>query len=522
MRVLLALLLSCPFASTMAQQMSPTVTIHQVYLDEGANTVTVQYTLADAFNDEATVHFRASLDEGVTFLDGPLTVSGDVGSAVAVGNRSLTWTYGDIPAIHNVTLEVIAVDALPVDIQALVDQVQPDTLAALLETLSIPRHHTSAPQGLEFVRNHILDHFGSLGLHTNTHTATYAGAQADNVLGRHTGLLDPSRTYIVDGHYDAVTNTPGADDNATAVAATLEIARILSQYRFRNSLRFIGFAFEEQGLIGSQQYVQNGIPAWEEVHGVLNMEMIGYYSEAPNSQSMPTGFELLFPAAAAELAANEFRGDFLTVVGNTTSDPLLNTFLEACDAYVPALKRIPLSVPGNGGIVPDLRRSDHAPFWDAGMKALMLTDGSNYRNPHYHLASDLPSTIDLPFLVNSTKAVLAAAAVLAEPLNAGSDRFSLSSLVGIHPHHHHGFPCVVEVYPNPASDHIHLRIEPGCTTQFRASLFDLAGNRMVAKMIGGQGDRDPVIPIQGLAAGTYLLVLEADESSRTIKVEVAR
>src|SRR5690606_18944380 len=192
-------------------------------------------------------------------------------------------------------------------------------------------------------------------------------AQADNILGRHVGAIDPIKTFIVDGHYDAVAGTPGADDNGTAVAATLEIARILSQFHFRNSLRFIGFSFEEQGVIGSQQYVQSGMPVWEEVHGVLNMEMIGYYSDQPNSQTTPDGFELLFPAAYAELQTNEFRGDFLTVVGNTASDPLNNAFVAAVAQYVPQLKRIPLSVPGNGQIAPDLRRSDHAPFWDSGI-----------------------------------------------------------------------------------------------------------------------------------------------------------
>jgi hypothetical protein len=408
----------------MAQNSTPEVSITNVQLDEGAEIVTVTYDLAADSPCEVT--FRASLDDGVTFLSGTLNVNGAIGGGIDPGpDHTLTWNYNGIASIAAATIEVIADDGSVPDIQAMVDQVDQQLLLQKLQQIAIPRHHVAAPDGLATVRDLIMDDLTQYGLQTGIHIATVPGAEGENLLGRHTGLSDPARTFIVDGHYDAVEGSPGADDNGTAVAATLEIARILSQYKFRNSIRFIGFCFEEEGIVGSEQYVQNGISSWEQVSGVLNMEMIGYYSEELNSQSTPVGFDLLFPAVYAELQANQFRGDLLTVVGNTASDPLNNTFVSAIDRYVPQLKRIQLSVPGNGQIAPDLRRSDHAPFWDANIPALMLSDGSNFRNPNYHQPSDDISTINIEFFTNCTKAVLAAAAMLAEPMNAGSDRYTL-------------------------------------------------------------------------------------------------
>ena len=500
-------------------QIPPSVSITNIDLDEGAGTALIHFDLDQPEGSVLTVDLRASLDGGITFIEGPLDLSGDVGENVPIGNgRSITWNYGPIENIQNATIELIAYDDEVPNIQEMADQVDPDRLMTTLEQIAIPRHHSADPAGLQLVRDSIHQIFQQIGLQTSIHTATYSGIQADNILGRKPGTIDPAKTFIVDGHYDAVEGTPGADDNGTAVAATLEIARVLSQYYFRNSLRFIGFAFEEEGIVGAQQYVQNGINAWEEIHGVLNMEMIGYYSDQPNSQTMPPGFDQLFPTVAAELAANGNRGDFLTIVGNTASDALKDIFATASEQYVPQLKRVVLSVPGNGQIAPDLRRSDHAPFWDAGMQALMLTDGSNYRNPNYHLSSDDVSTIHQEFFVNCTKAVLAAAATLAEPINAGMDSRRIGEFVGVH-EHATGFPCTIDVTPNPAHEKIVIELGGECANRkVIAQFFDLKGERLKGADLHGSGPHE--FNLKGIARGTYLLVLRSGEASLTRKIEV--
>lgn len=516
-----SLFLPCLLAgfSASAQNQPPTVTITQAVVDEGAGTVTITYDLADPEGDLCTVRFSASTDGGTTYLAEVDQVSGDVGTGIAAGTgRTITWTYTGIPAIQAVRVRVVADDGHAPDIQIMVEQVQEDALAERLDQMAIPRHHVSAPQGLATVRDTLLATFTHGGLQTMTIPVTYGGATVDNVVGRQPGLEDETRTCIVDAHYDALANVAGADDNASGVVATLEIARILSQYTFRRSIRYIGFVFEEQGLVGSQHYMQNSVPAWEQIDGVLNMEMIGYYSEEPGSQTIPAGFNILFPDATAAITANDHKGDFITVVGNTASQPLIDIYLQAASTHVPELRTIALATPGNGQITPDLRRSDHAPFWDTGHQALMLTDGSNFRNPHYHTANDVPATLHLPFLTQVTKATLAAAATLAGPINAGHDELDLSTVVGMHPH---GAPsCTVEVFPNPARDHITIRLGTCAPDDLVAELFDAQGNKVGGRMLQARHTHLHAMPLDGLAAGTYLLVVRAGGASTTVKVEV--
>jgi hypothetical protein len=518
---LCALSLACASLCS-AQNQPPTVTITDTQVDLGAATVTVSYDLADAENDACTVTLRASMDGGTTYAVEVMQVIGDVGADVQPGTgRTITWNYGVLPNIWEATVMVVADDGNAPDIQAMVDQVDMGRIIQRMEQLSIPRHHSSHTQGITAIRDTLLQAFGAAGLEVGTQDVTFGGATVPNVIGRQPGLLQDTRTYIVDAHYDGVPNTPGADDNMSGMVATLEAAHILSQYRFQNSIRYIGFSYEEVGLIGSGQYVQNGIPGWEEIAGVLNMEMIGYYSDEPNSQTIPTGFELLFPAAIADISADEFRGNFLTVVGNVASQPLIDAYLEACSLYVPDLRTIALAVPGNGQIAPDLRRSDHARFWDAGMQALMLTDGSEFRNNNYHQPGDTPQTLDMEFLTNNAKATLAAAALLAQPMNAGFDTRALGQ-VGMADHLHH-FPCTAEVFPNPARDVLHLRLGACSGYRIVAQLFDLGGRHVGGRDLRPGSDEERFeLSVAHLPVGTYLLVLQAGDSSTTLKVEVQR
>jgi hypothetical protein len=402
----------------------------------------------------------------------------------------------------------------------MVDALDGARLMQRMTDVAVPRYHASSLDGLNAIRDTLVQAFEAAGLQTTLQNVTFGTTIVPNVIGRLPGLVNEARTFLVDGHYDAVGGTAGADDNATAVAATLEIARILAPYRFKHSIRFVGFSFEEQGLIGSQAFVQNAIPAWEDLAGVLNMEMIGYYSDEPNSQELPAGFELLFPAAVADITADEFRGNFLTVVGNTASQSLVDAFQAAGQQYVPELRMIPLAVPGNGQIAPDLRRSDHTPFWESGRQALMLTDGSNFRNANYHTPGDVPSTIDTLFFTRSAKATLATLATLAEPLNIGSDTYALADVVGVHEHATNSI-CNATARYEATTQRVRIRFEECSTHRITATLFDARGARLAGRTV------DPAagiqeLPVGTLATGMHLLVLQDGEASRTLKVDVVR
>lgn len=508
--------------SLSAQNLPPEVVIVSVEVDDVAKTVTVTYDLHDPDEDACTVWLDISLDGGETFLAQDGSISGDTGTDIEPGpGKVIVWTWSDVPNIYQTIVRVVAEDGHIPDIQAMVDQVDSIQLLSWLHTLAIPRHHSSAPAGLVAVRDTIFSLFSNLGLQTVLQPVFYQGYSFPNVLGRQPGLGDEGATLIVDGHYDAVPGTPGADDNATAVAATLEIARILAPYTFRKSLRYIGFAFEEQGLVGSQVYVNSGIQPWEQIEGVLNMEMIGYYSEEPGSQELPFGFGQLFPAATQTIEDNDYRGDFITVVGNQHSQSLIDAYVLAAETWVPELKHIPLAVPGNGQIAPDLRRSDHARFWDAGYKALMLTDGANFRNNNYHTPADSIGTLNLTFMTQVTKATLATAAMLAEPVQVGLAEFALSDLVGVH--HHHGFPGDVRVYPNPTRDLLILQLGNCAGERLSTRLFALDGREIFYRELRPDQDEQTfTVSLPSLPAGQYLLVLDEGHSSHSQLIVVDR
>ena len=116
---------------------------------------------------------------------------------------------------------------------------------------------------------------------------------------------------ILGGHYDGVNISPAADDNGSAVLGVLEAAKILSQYNFKRSVRFLGFDLEELGLLGSKAYTTNGIYGYEKIKAMIDFEMIGFFSNRNNSQTFPNGFNLLFPSQYNQVAADNNRGNFI-------------------------------------------------------------------------------------------------------------------------------------------------------------------------------------------------------------------
>lgn len=517
-------LISLPFllfaGLSLAQNSSPIVEITSINVDEVAQQVTLNYSLSDADNDLCEVWLKVSEDEGAFFetaTEGSL--SGNHGEGIAPSTElSLTWDYSNFTGfIGDVHLKLYASDNVAVSIEDMVAQVDEDQLLSYLEEIVGERHYNAAPEHLESVRGIVFDYFVDAGLETEDHPFVHQQTDMRNVIGRQSGARDEAITYIIDGHFDGVPGSPGADDNGSAVAGMLEALRILSQYEFEHSLRFIGFDAEELGLIGSLRYVQNGIKPFESIEGVLNFEMIGYYDDAPNTQLLPEGFELLFPQAVEDMAADEYRGNFLTVVGNVASTPLINAFLNASETYVPELRLIDLAVPGNGSIAPDLRRSDHSRFWDDDYQALMLTDGSEFRNFNYHTPDDVIETLDFTFMSNVVKATLATAAELAIPISAGSAEIELSPYVKVQ-EHSHGLPGEVRIYPNPSDGILSVLVtETPHAFRSRMEVYTLGGQLVHSEIrLFTAGTSGTKLDLQHLADGSYILVMSSAEGAESL------
>ncbi|HKL02449.1 MAG TPA: M20/M25/M40 family metallo-hydrolase [Cryomorphaceae bacterium] len=515
MKFVLASALCLLSAAAMAQNTVPLINITSLSIDEVAQELTINYQLSDADGDACEVWLKYSEDGANYFEVIPgLSVSGDAGDGIEPGDAlTAVWNYEGITAgIGNVHIQIWGSDGQEVSIADMVNQVDASELLSTLQTVEGERHYTAAPTHLADVRTFIFDAFADAGLQTENHDFIYADTEMANILGRKPGARDESITYIIDGHFDGVPNSPGADDNGSAVAGVLEALRILSQYNFEHSIRFIGFDAEELGLRGSQRYVQNAIEPFEEINGVLNFEMIGYYSDEPNSQSLPVGFELLFPDAAQEISDDDNRGNFLTVVGNVDSNPLISAYIEASETYVPELRLISIAVPGTGTIAPDLRRSDHSRFWDAGMQALMLTDGSEFRNFNYHTPGDVIATLDFGFMENVVKATVAAAAQLAVPISASHDQADLSDVLSVHDHSHK-FPAELNIFPNPSNGILTLEVSQ-VPHAFRARLevFAINGQRQHREIVHfSSGSNTATINLQNLPAGAYILHLNASD-----------
>lgn len=206
-----------------------------------------------------------------------------------------------------------------------------------------------------------------------------------NVIGRKPGTTRADETVVLGAHYDHIPGCKGADDNATGVAGILELARVMAEAQFERSLAIGCWDQEEIGLIGSRSFVLAAEETGEELVANFNLEMIGFASDEPNSQSVPFGFDGLFPTAYQEVEANGFRGDFVAFVGDEDAAAAGEALTRYADRI--SLPNVWLQVPRDlkkSEVIGDLRRSDHAPFWDADIPAIMITDTSNFRYEYYH------------------------------------------------------------------------------------------------------------------------------------------
>jgi hypothetical protein len=255
----------------------------------------------------------------------------------------------------------------------------------------------SIPDSLVRAGNYIHSVFEDAGLSVRAQHYQYFGQRVTNVLATIPAATGASAYYVVGAHYDTVPSTPGADDNASAVAVMLELAGRLRQARLKAPILFAAFTLEEPpahwtGDQGSRVFVRSCQSNGDSVLGAIILEMVGY--TAPR-QNYP--FLRRWPGYPAQ-------GYFIGVIGNWRS-------LRLGRAVVTGFRKnrgLPvesLFLPFDGRILPETRLSDHASFWDAGLPALMVTDTAFFRNPNYHLPSDTIDTLDFTFMAQLVKSL---------------------------------------------------------------------------------------------------------------------
>ncbi|WP_281755850.1 M28 family peptidase [Thermodesulfovibrio yellowstonii] len=286
------------------------------------------------------------------------------------------------------------------DIEKLLQKVEQENLKNIVQSISIPRHGWYNYEALSSVAKFIEDRFREYCYIVEINEFSYNGKEYKNIIATLKGINSNKDWLLIGAHYDSAIGSPGADDNASGVAVMLEVARIIRESSLGENLKFVAFTLEEpqafdlKFIIGSSQFVKK-FKKLGHRYKALILESVGYYSDVKGSQKLPA------------FVKGPDKGDFLGVVGNGKSNALLELF-EKAKTFVPSLNLITHKVSMNGWLSLETRFSDHAPFWDAGFQAVMLTDTAMFRNPYYHTSQDTPEKLNFSFMKDVTKALLAA------------------------------------------------------------------------------------------------------------------
>lgn len=245
--------------------------------------------------------------------------------------------------------------------------------------------------------------FKRAGLQTRAVPHESAGKRVQNVEAEIPGKDGSAGLFVVGAHYDSLIGTCGANDNASGVAALIELARFFGSGRLNRGLRFVAFVNEEPPFfktarMGSWVYAREATGGGDNIVGMISLETIGYYTAEPLTQKFPLPLMRYFYPQ---------RGDFLALVGNFKSRDMLKRGVQAFRQHA--------VLPSQGivapGWLPGVDWSDHWSFWQAGIPAIMATDTALFRYPYYHDADDTPDKLNYAAL---TRVVTGMQAVIAE------------------------------------------------------------------------------------------------------------
>ncbi len=251
----------------------------------------------------------------------------------------------------------------------------------------IGERNLGRPKALRNAATYIETTFKQLGYSVHLQSFPVAGPEVPNLWVRLPGSTFPEQALVIGAHYDSASLSPGANDNATGVAAVLELARLLVSHQPKRSIYLVAFVneellfFRDPNEIGSHRFALELRDQDISVYGMLSLETIGYYRDAPGSQHYPIPLlKFIYPDT----------GNFIAFVGNIASRRLVHQCIKHF--------RHNTSFPSEGIAAPEwlegINLSDHLSFWHQGWPALMVTDTAPHRYPYYHDPQDLPNKVD--------------------------------------------------------------------------------------------------------------------------------
>lgn len=260
------------------------------------------------------------------------------------------------------------------------------------------------PEALRAAARYIGEVWRGQGLAVTEETFSVGGQLVANLVAEQPGTNPGAGVLLVGAHYDTAAGTPGANDNASGVAVLLELPAALAGARRARTVRYVAFVNEELPYfatadMGSRVHARGARRRGENVAGMVSLETIGYYTQAPRSQAYPFPLDRLYPST----------GNFLAVVGNVRSRGLVRDFLR----HFMAATDFPVEGAATLESVPGVGWSDHWSFWQEGYPAIMLTDTAPFRYPQYHGSQDLPDRLAWPDFARAAHGIIAAVQALA-------------------------------------------------------------------------------------------------------------
>ena len=274
--------------------------------------------------------------------------------------------------------------------------VNQDQIRAHVYTLAgeLGEHNVFCPQSLNAAADYIRDVWSYQGYKTTSQSYRVKGQDCCNLEVVCPGCEFQEQIILIGAHYDSVSGSPGANDNASGVAALLELTRLFTVQSPGMTVKFVAFVNEEPPFffwnqMGSMIYATHARKRGDTINCMVSLETIGYYCHQPGCQRYPPFFRYFFPD----------RGDYIAFVSNLRSRDVLRQAVKAfrrnSDFPVESLATL--------FWIPGIAWSDHLSFWRQGYKAFMITDTAFYRYPYYHTAEDTPEKIDYESLARVTE-----------------------------------------------------------------------------------------------------------------------
>ena len=315
-------------------------------------------------------------------------------------------------------------------------------------------------------------------LNNITVTTDAYSTNGTNIIATQAGTSNPNNVVVICAHYDSVANYC-ADDNATGTIAVLEVARILSAYCFDYTIQYVLFDEEEDGLEGSQHFV-NTFDSAHNLIGAINLDMMGYDRGQANDAP-------------------------IHVQDSGNSYALKDSAVSVLNTYNAEIELTP------NVIDPGIEASDHFYFWFGGRTAIMISDASSFEDltPHYHTADDRVSTLDLPYYYNMVRFLLAITASTAE-VSATQDCSNLSNPTN---KANQG----VQIFPNPVGEYVIITLPNNRSSEASVGFYNILGELIYQQELT---EIKTQIDLARFYNGVYFVKVKNDKETITKKLIV--